>query len=97
MILWFKCLDTQALFSTGKSRRFANIKIVAERKLPQLQAAVSLESLRTPPSNHHEALVGNRRRQHSIRVNDPRRVCFDWADEGVRDVEIVDYRWMIFC
>jgi toxin HigB-1 len=91
MIVSFKCLDTQALFTTGKSRRFANIKIVAERKLAQLHAAVSLESLKAPPGNHLEALVGNRRGQHSIRVNDQWRVCFVWTDEGVKDVEIVDY------
>ena len=91
MIVSFKCLDTQALFTTGKSRRFANIKIVAERKLTQLHAAVTLESLRAPPGNHLEALVGNRRGQHSIRVNDQWRVCFVWTDEGVKDVEIVDY------
>ena len=91
MILSFKCLDTQALFTAGKSRRFANIKIVAERKLTQLHAAVSLESLRAPPGNHLEALVGHRRGQHTIRVNDQWRVCFVWTDEGVKDVEIVDY------
>ena len=91
MILAFKCVDTQALFTTGKSRRFANIKIVAERKLTQLHAAVSLESLKAPPGNRLEALIGNRQGQHSIRVNDQRRVCFVWTDEGVKDVEIVDY------
>lgn len=91
MILAFKCVDTQALFTTGKSRRFATIKIVAERKLAQLHAAVSLESLKAPPGNRLEALIGNRQGQHSIRVNDQWRVCFVWTDEGVKDVEIVDY------
>ena len=91
MILAFKCVDTQALFTTGKSRRFANIKIVAERKLTQLHAAASLESLKAPPGNRLEALIGNRQGQHSIRVNDQWRVCFVWTDEGVKDVEIVDY------
>ncbi len=91
MILSFKCSDTEALFVTGKSRRFANIKNVAERKLTQLQAAVSLESLKAPPGNRLEALVGGRRGQHSIRVNDQWRVCFVWTEEGPTDVEIVDY------
>ena len=90
MILAFKCVDTQALFTTGKSRRFANIKIVAERKLTQLHAAVSLESLKAPPGNRLEALIGNRQGQHSIRVNDQWRVCFVWTDKGVKYVEIVD-------
>ena len=91
MTLAFKCVDTQALFTTGKSRRFANIKIVAERKLTQLHAAVSLESLKAPPGNRLEALIGNRQGQHSIRVNDQWRVCFVWTDEGVKAAEIVDY------
>lgn len=90
MILAFKCVDTQALFTTGKSRRFANIKIVAERKLTLLHAAVSLESLKAPPGNRLEALIGNRQGQRSIRVNDQWRMCFVWTDEGVKDVEIVD-------
>jgi toxin HigB-1 len=91
MILSFKCADTQGLFVTGKSRRFANIKSVAERKLTQLYAAVSLESLKAPPGNRLEALAGDRRGQHSIRINDQWRLCFVWTSDGAKDVEIVDY------
>jgi proteic killer suppression protein len=87
----FKCADTEALFATGKSRRFANIKTVAERKLTQLHAAATLDALRAPPGNRLEALTGERQGQHSIRINDQWRVCFVWSDEGVTDVEIVDY------
>lgn len=91
MIRSFKCADTEVLFATGKSRRFANIRSVAERKLTQLDAAVTLDSLRAPPGNRLEALTGDRLRQHSIRINDQWRLCFVWSDEGVLDVEIVDY------
>jgi len=91
MIRSFKCTDTEALFATGKSRRFANIKVVAERKLTQLHAAATLDSLRAPPGNRLEALTGDRLGQHSIRINDQWRVCFVWSDEGVLNVEIVDY------
>jgi toxin HigB-1 len=91
MIVSFRCTDTEALFLTGKSRRFANIKSVAERKLTQLQAAASLESLKAPPGNRLEALAGKRQGQHSVRVNDQWRVCFVWTQEGPKDVEIVDY------
>jgi proteic killer suppression protein len=91
MIRSFKCADTEALFATGKSRRFANIKTVAERKLTQLHAAATLDSLRAPPGNRLEALTGDRQGQHSIRINDQWRVCFVWSDEGVLNVEIVDY------
>jgi proteic killer suppression protein len=91
MIRSFKCAETEALFTTGKSRRFANIKTVAERKMTQLHAAATLDSLRAPPGNRLEALTGDRQGQHSIRINDQWRVCFIWSDEGVMDVEIVDY------
>lgn len=90
-ILCFKCPDTQRLFTSGKTRRFANIQTVAERKLAQLDAAMSLEFLRSPPGNRLEQLSGDRQGQHSIRINDQWRVCFVWTDKGVADVEIVDY------
>lgn len=91
MIRSFKCADTEALFVTGKSKRFANIKSVAERKLTQLHAAATLDSLRAPPGNRLEALTGDRQGQHSIRINNQWRLCFVWSAEGVLDVEIVDY------
>lgn len=55
-----------------------------------LQAASRLEDLRVPPGNRLEALKGNRRGQHSIRINDQWRICFVWND-GAEQVEIVDY------
>ncbi len=64
---------------------------VAQRKLDQLNAAVSLGSLRIPPGNHLEALPGDRQGQHSIRINDQHRICFVWTDEGPERVEIADY------
>lgn len=91
MIQSFKCPDTQLLFETGKSRRFANIRDVAERKLTQLAAAVTLEFLKSPPGNHLERLARDRDGQHSIRINQQWRVCFVWTTEGPCDVEIVDY------
>lgn len=91
MIQSFRCADTQALFETGKSRRFANIKAVAERKLTQLAAATTLEFLKSPPGNHLERLRGDREGQHSVRINQQWRVCFVWTTEGPNDVEIVDY------
>ncbi len=91
MIQSFKCGDTKALFETGRSRRFANIKDVAERKLTQLAAATTLEFLRSPPGKHLEALSSDRIGQHSMRINKQWRVCFVWTAEGPADVEIVDY------
>ena len=91
MIRSFRCADTQGLFETGRSRRFAGIATVAERKLAQLDAAQTLGFLRVPPGNRLEALHGARDGQYSIRVNDQYRVCFRWTDLGPEDVEIVDY------
>ena len=64
---------------------------VAERKLVQLEAAATLDFLRSPPGNRLEALSGNREGQYSIRINDQWRICFEWRDEGIFNVEIVDY------
>jgi proteic killer suppression protein len=91
MIVSFNCSDTAKLFETGKSRRFANIRGVAERKLQQLDSAVTLEFLRSPPGNRLEVLTGDRAGQYSIRINEQWRVCFVWSEKGPQGVEIVDY------
>jgi proteic killer suppression protein len=64
---------------------------VATRKLTMLDAAATLEFLRSPPGNRLEALAGDRAGQHGIRINDQWRLCFEWRDTGVFNVEIVDY------
>jgi len=91
MIASFKDADTMELFTERKSRRWANIATVALRKLDQLEAAISLHDLKIPPANRLEALKGSRKGQHSIRVNDPYRVCFTWEKDGAHGVELTDY------
>ena len=91
MIKSFRCPDTQALFEKGKCRRFSGIVRIAVRKLAQLDAAHTLDFLRSPPGNRLEVLKGDRKGQYSIRINDQFRVCFRWTNEGPADVEIVDY------
>jgi proteic killer suppression protein len=91
MIQSFKCKDTLALFEGKNPRRFKAFVSVAERKLTQLDAAQSLDFLKAPPGNHLEALKGDRKGQHSIRINDQWRICFKWSAVGPTDVEIVDY------
>ncbi|MBN9311118.1 MAG: type II toxin-antitoxin system RelE/ParE family toxin [Devosia sp.] len=69
----------------------ADLAAAARRKLKWLDAAASLQDLRSPPGNRLEALVGDRAGQHSIRINDQWRICFRWSESGAEDVEIVDY------
>lgn len=69
----------------------ADLLTVARRKLKMVDAAVQLSDLRVPPGNRLETLAGNRRGQHSIRINDQWRICFVWRADGPGDVEIVDY------
>ena len=90
MIRSFDDKATEALFS-GKCRPgWLSIRKSAERKLAMLDAAPSLEFLRAPPGNRLEKLRGERKGQHSIRINHQWRVCFRW-DGDAFDVEIVDY------
>jgi proteic killer suppression protein len=91
MIHSFACLQTKALFHSRAVPRFRNIERTARRKLLQLHAATELASLRIPPGNQLEALKGNRKGQHSIRIDEQWRVCFIWRADGAHDVEIADY------
>ena len=90
MIRSFRSRETQALFDGRRVGRFQAIRTVALRKLDMLNAATSLRDLGAVPGNRLEALKGNRKGQHSIRINDQWRLCFRW-NEGVVDVEMVDY------
>lgn len=69
----------------------ASIMSVARRKLSMLDAAVTLDDLRVPPANRLEALKGDRKGQHSIRINSQWRFCFVWTEKGPENVELVDY------
>ena len=63
----------------------------AFRKMDQVDSATDMSDLRLPPGNRLEALKGDRKGQHSIRINDQFRVCFHWAEGCADEVEIVDY------
>jgi proteic killer suppression protein len=91
MIQSFKCKDTLALYEGKSPRRFKAFLPVAERKLSQLDAAQTLDFMKAPPGNRFEALKGDRKGQHSVRINVQWRICFVWTDTGPIDVEIVDY------
>lgn len=91
MIKSFKSRDIERLFRRQPVRRWGGITAVARRKLEMLDAARSLGDLRIPPGNRLEALKGNRRGQHSIRINAQWRICFVWRGGDAHGVEIVDY------
>ena len=96
MIRSFTGEGTEDLFNgvnTSRARRICprSLRNVAVRKLDQLDSAGLLDDLRVPPGNRLEALTGNRKGQHSIRINEQYRICFEWTEDGPSDVEIVDY------
>lgn len=91
MIRSFADEETEAVFRTGSSRRWANIARVAARRLEAIDFASAVEDLTKPPGNRLEKLKGNREGQWSIRINDQFRVCFRWDGKDAWDVEIVDY------
>jgi len=72
-------------------KKFEAIARMAQKKLSVLRAAAKLEDLKTPSGNRLESLLGDRKGQHSIRINDQYRICFLWKDGSAYEVEIVDY------
>lgn len=90
MIRSFRDRHTERLYNGETIRAFQAFERVALRKLDMLNSASGLEDLRSPPGNRLESLRGDRRGQHSIRINDQWRICFVW-DDGAESVEIVDY------
>lgn len=91
MILSFRCSEAEALHHGFSSRRFAGIQTAARMRLARLHAATSLNDLAQIRGNRLEALKGDRTGQHSIRINDQWRICFQWLDGNAYQVEIVDY------
>jgi toxin HigB-1 len=91
MIRSFRSKDTESLFGDIDVPRFRAFERIARRKLLYLHRARSLNDLRVPPGNRLEALKGDRKGQHSIRINDQWRVCFIWTRGDAYDVEIADY------
>ena len=92
MILGFADKETERIWNGEVSRRLPiEIQSIARRKLRMINNARRLDDIRIPPANRLEALKGDMKGQHSIRVNDQWRICFRWSNAGVTDVRIVDY------
>ena len=96
MIRSFRDDATEDLFN-GRSTKAARKRLPqalwrqASKRLDAVDSAGVLDDLRIPPGNRLESLRGDRRGQHSIRINDQYRVCFRWTEAGPEDVEVVDY------
>jgi len=92
MIKTFADKETENFWLKGRSKKIpVNIQKRAYRKLQILDAAMSLEDLRAPPSNHLEKLQGKRKEFYSIRINKQWRICFCMENADVTAVEIIDY------
>ena len=96
LIRSFRDTGTEDIFN-GKRSRVArktcpeSLWRIAVRKLDQLDSVILLEELSIPPANRLESLKGDRKGQHSIRMNEQYRICFVWTELGPDKVEIVDY------
>lgn len=92
MIRSFKCRETEKIWDGFQSRKFPpDIQDRALKKLRQLNAAITTDDLKNPPSNNLEGLKGDRKGYMSVRINKQWRLCFIWADGEARDVGIIDY------
>jgi len=92
MILSFADRETERIWNGEVSRRLPiAIQAIARRKLRMINNARQLDDLRIPPANRLEALRGDMKGRHSIRVNVQWRICFRWSIAGVTDVQILDY------
>jgi len=88
----FKDAEAQKIYRRERSRKLPpDIQQVALRKLRMINNAINLNDLRVPPANRLEKLSGDREGQHSIRINDQWRICFEWQGSDAFNVEITDY------
>ena len=93
MIRSYSGRDTERFAAGEKIRRWEPFRRQAEQRLRILDAATSLGDLAALNSNRLEVLKGDRKGQHSIRINDQWRICFNWPKDepGPSNVAIVDY------
>jgi proteic killer suppression protein len=96
MAIQFRDRGTEDIYNGVDSKAARNVcppdlARRARAKLFLIDDAESIEDLRVPPGNRLEALKGDRKGEHSIRINERYRICFRWTEADAREVEIVDY------
>jgi len=87
----FRDKDAEGILERRPSRRYSGLERAIRRKLVALDSATELADLMEPSGNRLEALKGDRKGQHSIRINQQYRICFRWEEQHAYEVEIVDY------
>jgi proteic killer suppression protein len=91
MIASYRDKETEKVATGIRVKKLEAIALSAQKRLMAIEAATRLEDLQVPPGNHLEALKGDRQGQHSIRINDQYRICFEWKEGKAHNVEITDY------
>jgi len=92
VIRTFKDAETEKIYQRKRSRKLPpDIQQTALRKLRMINNSININDLRVPPANRLEKLSGDRSGQHSIRINDQWRICFEWRGSDALNVEITDY------
>jgi len=92
MIAKFGCKETEKIWNGKLSKKFPqNIQQTARRKLVHVNSAISINDLRVPPGNRLEKLKGDRKEEHSIRINNQWRISFIWNNGSVKNVKVEDY------
>ena len=92
MIVSFKSKEAELIWKGTRSKRIPpHLQDIIRRKLRMINSSVSVNDLKIPPSNHLEALKGDRIGQYSIRINDQWRICFEWDGVNAHKIDIVDY------
>ena len=87
----FRNRETQRVYEGRFVKRFSGIARQAERRLSVVVLAASLSDLSASPGMRLEPLRGDRAGQHSVRVNDQYRICFEWVDGKAINIELTDY------
>ncbi len=92
VIVSFKSKEAELIWNGSFSKKLpSQIQDIARRKLRMLNNSFTINDLKIPPSNHLEQLKGDRKGEYSIRINDQWRICFEWNNGNVRNVDIIDY------
>jgi proteic killer suppression protein len=92
VIVGYRDKRTADFAAGNRVKALSGIERPARLTLDRLEAAHTIKDLAALPGNRFETLKGDRKGQHSSRINDQWRICFEWPEKspGPTNVEIVD-------